>query len=109
MWTAPDSGLHQTQTSEQYPKGETRRQDLNSAETSPLGSFFIMLAIVFLLHSHFIYTFYLFFSFSIFSALIFFHICYLTLFLEYSTVPFFFPFFPIFVTFTMFSLPIFLY
>ena len=45
MWTAPDIGLQQTQTSELHPKGETNRQALNSAETNPLGSVFFILAI----------------------------------------------------------------
>ena len=61
MWTAPDSGLHQTQTSEQYPKGETRRQDLNCTETNPLGSFFNSIAIfLFIAFLFFIYFFFYF-------------------------------------------------
>ena len=45
MWTTPIVGLPQTQTSEEYSKGETRRQDLNCAKTNILGSFLIILAI----------------------------------------------------------------
>ena len=104
MWTVPDIGLHQTQTSECDPKGDTRRLELNCTETNPLGSFFIILAIFFhfvaILFILFIYFFFYFWcsNFSFISP---------SLIFEYSTVPFS-PFI-IFVTFTVFLFPIFLF